>query len=50
MTDTPVKKGLFNSIHAGLKWLLHVILIPVIALLKALTAGIAHLLIDLEKV
>jgi hypothetical protein len=50
MTDTPVKKGFLNSIHAAVKWLFHIILIPVVALLKALEAGIAYLVTELSKV
>jgi hypothetical protein len=50
MTDTPVKKSILRSIRDGVQWLLHVLLIPFMAVLKATDAGIQHLLTELGKV
>lgn len=41
-------KILMNGLHTAVKWLLHVILIPVLALLKAIIACLTYLRDELE--
>ncbi len=43
-------KALLTALHDVGQWLLHVILIPVLAALKALDTGIQHLIMELSKV
>lgn len=43
-------KIFLNGIHAVVKWTAHIILIPVVALLKATIAGLTHLHDAAEKV
>ena len=43
-------KNLLNAIHDVVKGLLHAVLVPVVAVLKAVIAGLTHLLIEVEKV
>ena len=50
MTDTPVKKGFLNAIHVAVRWVLHIMLIPVVALCKALSALFNHLDVELSKI
>lgn len=42
-------KELLNYFHTAIKRLLHVILIPVVALLKAMIAGLQYIHDELEK-
>ncbi len=42
-------KTLLNAIHTAVRWLVHVALIPVVALLKALVAGLQYLHDELAK-
>lgn len=41
--------NLLKSIHDAAQWLLHVILIPVIAVLNAAISGLTHLRDELAK-
>ena len=43
-------KELLNSIHDSLRFLAHSALVPVIAVLKAVDAGVQHLVSELSKV
>lgn len=43
-------KALLTAIHDSAQWVLHVLLIPVISMLKALDAGVQHLITELSKV
>lgn len=43
-------KELLNAFHDAVKWVLHVCLIPLIALLKGLTAITTHVTTELERV
>jgi hypothetical protein len=43
-------KELLNAIHDVFRWLLHIILIPLVALLKGITSVSSHLTTELEKV
>ncbi len=43
-------KELLNAIHNTLHSLFHIVLIPVVTGLKALDAGIQHLLSEITKV
>lgn len=43
-------KSLLNYIHAALKNAAHVLLIPVVALLKATITGLTHLETELTKI
>lgn len=45
----PLKTFLTSALDA-LQWILHVVLIPVIAVLKAIDTGIQHLITELGKV
>lgn len=42
-------KALLNAVHDVVKWTLHVICVPAVAILKALASGIDHLIIEIEK-
>lgn len=50
MPDTELKKGILKSIRSGLRWTAHVILIPVVAALKGLSAAFSHLHDEIAKV
>jgi len=50
MEKKMVLKELLNAIHDTLKWVLHVVLIPVIAALKGITTVTTHVTTELEKV
>ena len=50
MSDTPVKKGILNSIHAAVKWVLHEILIPVVWIVELLIKLLESLLTQLQKI
>ncbi len=43
-------KTLLNAIHDVVHAGLHIVLIPVVAALKAVVAGLTHLLAEIEKV
>lgn len=43
-------KTLLRDIRAGIQWLLHVCLIPVLAVLKGANALLIHLITELSKV
>lgn len=43
-------KKLLNALHAIVRWFFHVMLIPVLAILKGFDALIQHLIIELEGV
>lgn len=43
-------KNLLNAFHDVVHALLHIILIPVVVTLKAMVAGLTHLLTEVEKV
>lgn len=43
-------KELLNAFHDAVKWALHVCLIPVVALLKGVTAISTHVTTELERV
>lgn len=49
MTDTPIKKSILQHLRAGLQWILHIVLIPVVAVLKAAIAGLQYLHDELAK-
>lgn len=42
-------KVLLNAIHDVVKWVLHVVCTPIVAMLKAVEAGLTHLREELEK-
>jgi hypothetical protein len=50
MTDTSEKKTILVAIRNGLHWLLHMALVPVVALLKALVAGFTYLHDELVRI
>lgn len=43
-------KELLNAIHDVVRWVGHVILVPIVAVLKGITALTTHLTIELEKI
>lgn len=43
-------KTLLNAIHDTVQWTLHVVLIPVLAVLKAIQSAVSHLIEELSKV
>lgn len=43
-------QNLLKAIHDTAQWLLHICLIPVITVLKAIEAGVTHLVTELSKV
>lgn len=50
MPDTPVKKSILRLIREGLQKLLHILLIPFVAALKALIAGLTYIHDELARV
>lgn len=49
-SDTPVKKTLLRLIRDALQWVLHILLIPVVALIKGLAAMFSYLHDELAKI
>lgn len=43
-------KNLLNAMHDAIKWCLHVVLVPFMAVLKAVITGLQHLYDELAKV
>lgn len=43
-------KSLLDAIHDSVRWVLHIVLIPLIAVLKAVDTGVQHLITELSKV
>ena len=49
MADTQVKKTILNELHDLVAEALHLILVLPVAALKAIVAGLTHVLTELEK-
>ncbi len=50
MTDTPIKKSILRMIRDGLQWVLHMILVPLVAILKGCSTMFTHAAEEIAKI
>ncbi len=50
MADTPVKKSILRAIRDAIQWVLHMILVPLVAILKGASTMFTHAADELGKI